>query len=136
MQARAGSGKGGLMATNVPYQSNTAAGVHLEQGEAPAGGAVFSLNIKAGESALVSFPATVSLVQGETGRQFLVTWVSAGTTTVQAQLTELGGSPVTGTIYEEDFYAMPARRFGDVLGVAPTGEARICRPEPVQCEVV
>jgi hypothetical protein len=47
--------------TQISYQSTTAMGVYLKFGVAPAGGAVFTLSIKSGETAHVTFPATVTL---------------------------------------------------------------------------
>ena len=93
--------------TRIAYQSTTAMGVYLKYGVAPAGGAVFSLQIKAGEAAHVTFPATVTLLEGECDRQFQVAWASEGSTVLQAQLTEWGGSPRTGDIYERDVIALP-----------------------------
>lgn len=86
--------------TKVPYQDTTAMGVFLKNGPAPVGGAVFSLGIKAGQSSLISFPATVIIPEGKTGVQFEVTWIDAGTTILQAQLTEIGGVVTTGIVYD------------------------------------
>ena len=94
--------------TRVAYGESTAMGAYLESGPAPAGGAVFALAIKSGEAAVITFPATVTLLEGETGRQFPVTWAAAGTTILQIQLTELGGAPVTGTVFERSVECLAA----------------------------
>lgn len=81
-------------------------GVYLKRGPAPSGGAVFSLQIKAGQPACVTFPPTVSLLEGEQDKQFDVTWALAGTTILQAQLTEYGGVAESGNVYEADVEAL------------------------------
>jgi hypothetical protein len=93
--------------TNVPWLSTTKMGVHLRNGPAPAGGAVFSLSIKSGETARITFPATVTLSSGDSGKQFDVTWAIEGATILEAQLTEYDGGAVTGTVFERDVYCLP-----------------------------
>jgi len=79
-------------------------GVYLKYGVAPIGGAKFTLQIKPGEEPRITFPSPVVLSPGESGKQFEVMWAEEGATILQAQLTELGGSPVTGDVFEADIY--------------------------------
>lgn len=97
-----------MAVTKVPYKDTTAMGVYLEFGMAPVDGAKFSLQIKAGQPASIMFPSTVTILEGETGVQFAVTWAIAGTTILQAQLVEYGSVPPDppGEIFEVDIEAL------------------------------
>jgi len=89
------------MATKVPYNNSTQMGVFLAKGPAPSGNAKYSLQIKSGEDALISFPSEVTITSGNQYQVFQVTWIQQGTTILQAQLTEYDGNAVTGTIFEQ-----------------------------------
>lgn len=96
------------MSTKVPYNDTTQMLLYLAQGPAPAGDAEYSLQIKAGEESYISFPATVTITSGNQHAVFDITWLQAGTTILQAQLTEYDGSPVTGTVYEQTITCVDA----------------------------
>lgn len=110
-----------MAVTKVPYDDTTAMGVYLKRGPAPSGGAVFSLQIKAGQPACVTFPPTVSLSEGEQDKQFDVTWALAGTTIIQAQLTEYGGVARTGDVYESNVEALAGEEPELVVLLPPLG---------------
>lgn len=109
------------MATKVPYNNTTQMMVFLASGPAPFGDAEFSLQIKAGEQPYISFPATVTITSGNQSATFDITWLQAGTTILQAQLTEYDGSPVTGTIFEQTVTCVTAPVAGGGGTIEGTG---------------